>query len=186
MKEELIRRAADYVLVHGLLDGSIREIAKHIGTSHRMINYHFGSSEGFWEALVNEIRNIEIERSRTYFETQDASSLNTVSKGWAYFSTPEYQQIFKLIFELYVKTLRAPQEHEAFARTFVDNWITLLSERISSDFQLPSEESQSFARLRLACIRGLMLDLLLTHESEGIAKAVALYDAMFANYLKHR
>ena len=85
-----------------------------------------------------------------------------------------------------MKTLRAPQEHEAFSRTFVDNWITLLSERISSDFQLPSEESQSFARLRLACIRGLMLDLLLTHESEGIAKAVALYDAMFANYLKHR
>lgn len=186
MKEELIQRAAGYVLEHGLLDGSIREIAKNIGTSHRMINYHFGSSEGFWEALVNEIRRVEIERSRQYFAAHGNSPLMTVSRGWAYFSTPEYQQIFKLIFELYVKTLRAPQEHEAFAHTFVDHWITLLSERLAGDFQLASEEAQGFARLRLACIRGLMLDLLLTQEREGIARAVALYDAMFEHWVKSR
>ena len=46
------------MLEHGLANESIRNIAQKIGTSHRMINYHFGSSEGFWEALINEIRSV--------------------------------------------------------------------------------------------------------------------------------
>lgn len=47
MKSTIIQNAATYVLENGLADESICTITHGIGTSHRMINYHFGGSESF-------------------------------------------------------------------------------------------------------------------------------------------
>lgn len=186
MKPTLIQNAATYVLEHGLADESIRTIAQGIGTSHRMINYHFGGSEGFWEALINEIRRIEIDKSRSYFASRQTAPDLGIAQAWAYFSTPEYQKIFRIIFEIYVKVLRSPQGHEAFARSFVDEWLGLLSASYAQHYQLPASEALPYARLRLACIRGLMLDLLLTQEAESIAQAAQLFDQMLAGQLTRR
>lgn len=186
MKATIIQKAATYVLEHGLADESIRTIAQGIGTSHRMINYHFGGSEGFWEALINEIRRIELEKSRKYFASQQALLSHGISRAWAYFSTPEYQKIFRIIFEIYVKVLRAPGEHEAFVRSFVDEWLSLLAASFAQHYQLSADEAMPYARLRLACIRGLMLDLLLTRQAEGIAQAAQLFDQMLSSQLTRR
>lgn len=186
MKTKIIQNAAAHVLEHGLADESIRTIAQGIGTSHRMINYHFGGSEGFWEALINEIRRIEQDKSRKYFASQQAEPIHGISQAWAYFSTPEYQKIFRIIFEIYVKVLRSPQGHEAFARSFVDEWLGLLSASYAQHYQLSANEALQYARLRLACIRGLMLDLLLTQQAESIAQAAQLFDQMLAGQLRHR
>jgi len=186
MKTSLIQKAAVYVLEHGLTDESIRTIAQGIGTSHRMINYHFGSSDGFWEALINEIRRIEIEKSKRYFSGPHDQPALEISRAWAHFSTPEYQKVFRIIFEIYVKVLRAPQEHETFVHSFVDEWVNLLADGFSRHYQMQAGEARQYARLRLACIRGLMLDLLLTQEAESIARAAQLFDEMVASQLERR
>jgi AcrR family transcriptional regulator len=186
MKTSLIQNAAIYVLEHGLADESIRTIAQGIGTSHRMINYHFGSSDGFWEALINEIRRIEVEKSKRYFSEPHAQPAHEISRAWAHFSTPEYQKVFRIIFEVYVKVLRAPREHETFVRSFVDEWINLLADSFGQHYQMQASEARQYARLRLACIRGLMLDLLLTQETDSIAQAAQLFDEMVASQLERR
>jgi len=186
LKTSIIQNAAAYVLEHGLADESIRTIAQGIGTSHRMINYHFGGSEGFWEALINEIRRIELDKSRKYFASQQAAPDAGISRAWAYFSTPEYQRIFRIIFEIYVKVLRAPQEHEAFVGSFVNEWLGLLAASYAQHYRLAASEAAQYARLRLACIRGLMLDLLLTQEAENIAQAAQLFDQMLLAQLTRR
>lgn len=186
MKSTIIQNAATYVLEHGLADESIRTIAQGIGTSHRMINYHFGGSEEFWEALINEIRRVEIDRSRTYFAQVGAPASQEVSQAWSHFSTPEYQKIFQLIFEIYVKVLRSPHGHEAFVHSFIDEWLQLLTTHLTQHHAMAAEEALPYARLRLACIRGLMLDLLLTQQSESIAQAAQLFDQLMANQLMRR
>lgn len=184
MKEEIVQKAAAYVLEHGLANESIRNIAQKIGTSHRMINYHFGSSEWFWEALINEIRSIEVERSRQYLAAQRGGHQENIARAWSYFSTPEYQKIFALIFEIYARVIRAPHEHQAFVQSFVDQWLQLLSTSMAEQYDLPTDEARRYARLRLACIRGLMLDLLLTQDQQGVADAAQLLDQLFAAQLK--
>jgi AcrR family transcriptional regulator len=169
-----------------LADESIRTIAQGIGTSHRMINYHFGGAEGFWEALINEIRRIEVEKSRRYFADPQALPEHSVERAWAHFSTPEYQKIFRIIFEIYVKVLRAPREHEAFVHSFVDEWLNLLADSFRQQHQLTAREAMSYARLRVACIRGLMLDLLLTQDAESTAHAARLFDQMVSDQLTRR
>lgn len=184
MKEEIVQKAAAYVLEHGLANESIRSIAQKIGTSHRMVNYHFGSSEGFWEALINEIRAVEVARSRQFLTAQRNGHQQNIARAWSYFSTPEYQKIFTLIFEVYARVVRAPHEHQAFVQSFVDQWLELLAENMAEHYGLPAADARRYARLRLACIRGLMLDLLLTQDKQGVADAAQLLDQLFAMQLE--
>src|SRR5437879_9141524 len=55
-KDRLLDAAMDYVAVHGSSGLSLRQLAIAIGTSHRMLIYHFGSKEGL---LVEVIRTVE-------------------------------------------------------------------------------------------------------------------------------
>jgi AcrR family transcriptional regulator len=50
-RAELIDAALDYVMAHGLVGLSLRPLAAQLGTSDRMLIYHFGSKE----RLVGEV-----------------------------------------------------------------------------------------------------------------------------------
>lgn len=50
-REELLDQVTDHVLAHGLIGLTLRPVAKAIGTSDRMLIYHFGSRDH----LVTEV-----------------------------------------------------------------------------------------------------------------------------------
>ena len=54
-RDTLLQSAVDHVVEHGLADLSLRALADEIGTSHRMLIYHFGSKEGLVTEVVTEI-----------------------------------------------------------------------------------------------------------------------------------
>ena len=78
----------------------------------------------------------------------------------------------------------AKTNYDDTVQSFVDQWLQLLSQSMAEQYGLPSDEARRFARLRLACIRGLMLDLLLTQDQQGVADAAQLLDQLFAAHLK--
>jgi AcrR family transcriptional regulator len=58
-REEWAESATDYVLEHGLITLSLRPLAAALGTSDRMLLYHFGSKD----ALVADVLRTSNERS---------------------------------------------------------------------------------------------------------------------------
>lgn len=54
-RERLLEAAIHYVMSRGVSDLSLREIAAAIGTSHRMLIYHFGSKEGLFVAIIRAV-----------------------------------------------------------------------------------------------------------------------------------
>ncbi|MFD0599775.1 TetR/AcrR family transcriptional regulator [Catellatospora coxensis] len=52
---ELLDRVIAYAAAEGITGRSLREIAAGVGTSHRMLLYHFGSREGLLAAVVGLI-----------------------------------------------------------------------------------------------------------------------------------
>ena len=58
-KDRLLDAAVEHALSRGIVDLSLREIASAIGTSHRMLIYHFGSCEGLLVAVVREVERRE-------------------------------------------------------------------------------------------------------------------------------
>lgn len=51
-REDLLERATDYVLAHGLIGLSLRPLAAAIGTSDRMLIYHFQNRDALVSAVV--------------------------------------------------------------------------------------------------------------------------------------
>jgi AcrR family transcriptional regulator len=51
-REELLEQVADHVLAHGLIGLTLRPLAAAIGTSDRMLIYHFGSRDELVSAVV--------------------------------------------------------------------------------------------------------------------------------------
>ena len=58
-RERLLAAAMEHVAEHGVGDLSLRALAAALGTSHRMLSYHFGSREGL---LVEIIRAVEAQQ----------------------------------------------------------------------------------------------------------------------------
>ncbi|MGL5809819.1 MAG: TetR/AcrR family transcriptional regulator [Nocardioides sp.] len=64
-REELLDQAADYVLESGLIGLSLRPLAAAVGTSDRMLLYHFGSRDDLVTDIIATIsdRSVELLRS---------------------------------------------------------------------------------------------------------------------------
>jgi len=58
----LLEAAVDYVASNGLSDLSLRQMAAALGTSHRMLIYHFGSKEQLLVAVVNEMERRQLDQ----------------------------------------------------------------------------------------------------------------------------
>jgi AcrR family transcriptional regulator len=63
-REELLDQVTDHVLEHGLIGLTLRPLAAAIGTSDRMLIYHFGSRDALVSAVVDRataraIREVE-------------------------------------------------------------------------------------------------------------------------------
>ena len=85
----LLAACTDHVLEEGLIGLSLRPLAKAVGTSDRMLIYHFGSRDGLVAAVIDESTN----RSVAYLNGLTAPS--TVRSGvlrlWeAYHQPPLY------------------------------------------------------------------------------------------------
>ena len=61
-RAELLARCTDQVLADGLIGLSLRPLAAAVGTSDRMLIYHFGSRDGLVAAVIDE----STERSVAY------------------------------------------------------------------------------------------------------------------------
>jgi AcrR family transcriptional regulator len=182
-KETIISAAADYILEKGDLSDSIRDIAKNVGTSHRMVNYHFGGSDGFWEALVNEIRKKEILRIRHLHEENKYPL--SVSPYVNTFITQEYKKVFNIVLEIYLKALKNPDGFSAFRHSYIDDWIASISQGIDRQYPEIRNISGTLARIKVAFIRGILLDYFMTNDVQALMQACKYMDNMLQESIAH-
>lgn len=170
--QRLLDHALPYVLEHGYQDLSLRAIAEQLSTSHRMLIYYFGSAEGFWEAVLARLRRTRMD---TLARQAARGKLPTLQEVWSDLTTPQQLSWFRLMFQIYGKALGKPDRHQAFLQQVVDLWLDSLTQDMSAQYGWPPERARLQARLHLAVIRGLMLDLLTTGDLQSTTQALALF-----------
>jgi len=174
---DLLAKAANHVLAHGFGDWSLRAIAPALGTSHRMLNYHFGSAEAFWEGVLTEIRHQELSQRQEVFEGP-AGLAASFESAWQRFSSDRYLPIMQLLFEVLGQALRERGRHQAFLDDVVHSWLQPLQLRWQQHALLSDEEARLRARLELATLRGLLLDLLITGERQATTDALRYFSRL--------
>jgi AcrR family transcriptional regulator len=163
-REALLDRCVAYLQESGFSDLSIREIAAGAGTSHRMLNYHFGTREQLLVAIVERIEAAQ-RAALADLVSPDADLAEVGRQFWRRVSDPALAPATRLFFEIYSHAVYRRPWTESFRATVVAAWAEPLAELLVQRGFQPAE-AQRRARLGLAAARGLILDLLVTGERE--------------------
>src|SRR3954447_10590366 len=178
-RERLLAAAMEHVAEHGVGDLTLRGLAAALGTSHRMLIYHFGSREGL---LIEVIRAIEAQQRAALAEMlldADASTADTMRRMWHRLADPALWPNERLFFELYAQALQGTPHALPLLDGIVDRWVEPLT-RIGVASGLPEADARAEARLGIAVTRGLLLDLLATGDREAVDAAMERYVAALA------
>ncbi|AOY91937.1 TetR family transcriptional regulator [Cupriavidus sp. USMAA2-4] len=171
---QLLDAATAHVLAHGLGDLSLRAMAEVLGTSHRMLIYYFGSADGFWEALLRRIRHAE-QRVRPALAEEAADPARVLELAWERYSADSYLPIIQLLFEIYGRAIRDRERFQAFLDDVVGSWMGAMADRLHRQLGLPPAEARLRARVELATMRGLLLDLVTTGDRKGTTAALKYF-----------
>ena len=163
-------------------DLSLRALATSIGSSHRMLLYHFGSREGL---LVEIIRLVEERQREALAEIEAAAGGSTAEitrRVWERLAAPDLAANERLFFEVYGQALQGRPGTTALLEGIVDAWTgpaVELLERLG----FPAEHAPAQARLSVAVTRGLLLDLLATGDRPACDAAMEQYIRLGEAYL---
>lgn len=168
----LLDGAVGYVLDHGLAALSLRPLAVELGTSDRMLLYHFGTKDDLVDAVL--------ERANAQLLDRLAPALGTegglVERLWRALSATEVARYLRLFFEVYGLALQAPGRYDRFQRSVLDTWHATVTEFLRAQGDDPSPARVTVV---VAGIEGLLLDLLITGDRARLdAAAVELAERL--------
>ena len=174
-RDALLERAIGHFATHGIGDTSLRALAEAIGTSHRMLIYHFGSREGLLAAVVDTVeegarqtlaRMVEEARS-------DPDPLDAGLRFWR-LVTDDALVYGPLFFELSSHAMLGLPHAVELRGRLVTTWLDALASMWRAR-GVPARRARTQARLDLAVARGLLHDLLLTGDRRGVDTAMRKY-----------
>ena len=109
-RARLLDNVIAHIAAHGLGDSSLRDMGAAVGSSHRMLIYHFKSRDGLIAAVATTIE----ERQRTVLRQLAASSMTPramIRQQWDVLTQPDVLPFARVFFEVFahaVTVIRAP------------------------------------------------------------------------------
>lgn len=172
-RERLLAATVAWVAANGFADLRLRTLAEAIGTSHRMLVYHFGSKEG----LLAEVVSMVEARQRQVLETLSSAELAprvALRAFWDDVASEERREHVRLFFELVAWACSGRPGTEGLRATLVEPWIEVVAAQgVKRGLSMPEARVQ--ARLGMAVTRGLLVDLLATGDRAGTDAAMEAF-----------
>ena len=118
-RDALLDKAMVHVAAHGLSDLSLRELATAIGTSHRMLLYHFGSREGLVAAIVAAMESQQRDALAALADSA-SSPRDLIESQWAQLTDPALRPFVALFFEVLALAVHRRPGTEGFLEQLTD------------------------------------------------------------------
>ncbi|QUS62515.1 TetR/AcrR family transcriptional regulator [Synechocystis sp. PCC 7338] len=159
-KAELIEKCLEVAIEAGALDASINAIAKRIGTSGRMLIYHFGSKQELERQVIARLE-LRLREQLQSLQNTAVADANTIAESlpamWRQFTTPEMQGWLKLTMDLNLRAMQGDTETQQFLERENQQWIESLT-TLTGD--------EAVARSLFHLFQGATLDFLTTGNAE--------------------
>ena len=175
-RERLLASVVEHFTTEGLGDQSLRRIAEAVGSSHRMLLYHFGSRDGLLLAVAQEVERRTRIQVEVLSHDATASTDEHIRRVWDYVADPALARFERLFFALYGRALQGDDALRPLLEGDVAGWLdTNVALASAGGVDAPAATVRLHARLGLAVVRGLLLDLLATGEREEVGAALELF-----------
>jgi len=154
-RAEILQRSLQYLVEHGVAGLSLRPLAAAVGTSARLLVYHFGSKEQLLVAVMDEAR----ARSQEAFAASAArgrrEAAHPLQAFWTALTAENNLPYLRLLFEVQVLALQDRERYGPYLEETSGSWLAAIERLIP-----PGRGSRAQAALYVAVVDGLLLDLL--------------------------
>lgn len=184
-RAELLELIADHIVAEGLVDLSLRPLAKAIGTSGRMLVYYFESKEKLLVEAIGVIR----ERMQAEFlrEISDGGGSDYLLKRTFELSTaPKWDRYSRFFYAVFGAALQDTQRFPGFLEETQSSIRQMIQMQLQSN-DYPLEEAEALATFYSSTLRGLAIDVLATGDRERVNRALhVLSDEITRGERKYR
>lgn len=174
-RERLLDSVIEHLGREGIGDTSLRGIAEAVGTSHRMLIYHFGSREGLLAEVTREVEARQRAVLTATYDT-DLPPLEAAARYWeeTVEATLRHGPLF---FELSAHAMQGREHAAALREELIAAWLPPVIE-LCRAIGIPDDQADAHARLALGAARGLLLDLLVSGQRDEVARAADLLNRL--------
>lgn len=165
-RERLMQSAIEHVIKNGMGDFSVRGVATAIGTSHRVLSYHFGSREEFLREIMNSLEKKHAEELVAIENRSDFDADDALLRTWDYFTQPSIFPYTRVAMELVVWGMRETPGGATQYSGLGKAWSEPLLE-FSRRSGVPPEQAEMDAHIALAMLRGLLFEFAATGDRDG-------------------
>lgn len=173
-REALLGRILAYYARHGVRDTSLRTLAAAIGTSQRMLHYHFGSREDVLAAVIDAVAGRQAAQIAALF-AQESDPFVAGRRNWEA-TVSDAQRYGPLWFELATHAMHA----EPYAARLGEVMVAAQLREFARIYAVHTDPARArrLARLTLAVGQGLIFDLLIDGDRDGADAAVHEFTEM--------
>jgi AcrR family transcriptional regulator len=172
-KEELLEEVVQYLLENGVASLSLRPLAQSLGTSPRMLLFHFKSKEGLLREVIQEVNQRLQSKLEGMAYPQADQTKNALSLFWQWATRKDTMPYFRLLYEAQIVATLNPEEYAAVFRQSSMEWRKLALRSMS-----PSLREPALADLCVAVFDGLLLECILSGERRRLTAALDRFIAM--------
>ena len=170
IKERLLAACTDHALQHGLPD-RLGPLASATGTSDRMLLYHFGTRDALLRAVLGHARQRQLDAFGELLRARpEEPYAATLRRAWTSMTGPAGRPYLRLFGQLPGSAVH--RLWPDFARSATTDWLGPLEDGLRSIGR------PELATLVLAVIRGLLMDLDATGDTDRTGRA--LHDFLHA------
>jgi AcrR family transcriptional regulator len=173
-RDALLDRVTAYAAEHGIADKSLREIASGVGTSHRMLLYHFGSREGLLAAIVASIE--EQQRAVLAALSEGGDSAAVMLALWQQVSQPGLRPFVRLFYATVGMAVQGVPGTQSVLDNLTAPWLDQGGEAAR---RLGAPVDPAALRLGVAVARGLLLELVAGADPADVDASYRLFVEMW-------
>jgi AcrR family transcriptional regulator len=172
-KDQLLAAATEYFLEHGIAGVSLRPLGSAIGSSARLLIFHFKSKEALIAEAVAELeRRLEASFQAMAQSHRPERGVSLYEELWLWATQPKNLRCLRLAYEVQVLANRdgVLSKH---LQSMSASWVRVVFE------SLPEEQRDAATRtLYTGFFDGLVLDLLSTGERRRTTRALRHFVAL--------
>jgi AcrR family transcriptional regulator len=172
-RDEILDRVVDDLLANGVAELSLRPLAERVGTSARLLIYHFESKERLLDCALTRVRTrVRDALAALATRRRPATLFDALTMFWAWATAAENQGFFRLLFEVdglsMFNTLHLTQ---GTRRDGTSVWLAMIARA-----GLLQADSQTIGPARgtliMAALNGLLQDFLTTGDLDRTTAAL--------------
>lgn len=181
-KEALIDPIVDYLLEHGLANLSLRPLAAAVGTSARLLVYHFESKERLLGEVLEAMQARLRQSMATLLQRQSGRQRDQPLKLlWRWAIADRNYPYLKLVYELQILAVQNPGTYAQYVQRSTAHWMDFILSVLPA-----SRRDPAFATLCGAVFDGLFIELMATGDRRRTTRAIDRFIQIVLDARRHQ